>query len=305
MSFASELKKELCACALPDCCRRAEAYALFLYGHRFDGSAIVLQTESATVAQTAAALLAAETGVFVDVRTPLTQRSRGRICTVVVPDSQRSAVLRCFGHSAADVRREVRFANLAQPCCAAAFLRGAFLTCGTLNDPAHGYHLEFNAPNRPLADALAMVLQSALALNPGRTARKGASVIYFKNAADIAALLDAIGAPNRAEAVRAVRARNERRSDANRRTNFDTANIDKTVSAAAAQIEAILRVRNSPAGTQLPDELRALAALRLAHPEYSLRELGEALDPPVSRSGVNHRLTRLVQLAEKSDGRAG
>ena len=142
MSFASELKKELCACALPDCCRRAEAYALFLYGHRFDGSAIVLQTESATVAQTAAALLAAETGVFVDVRTPLTQRSRGRICTVVVPDSQRSAVLRCFGHSAADVRREVRFANLAQPCCAAAFLHGRAGDLAAAKTLIGGYYKE-------------------------------------------------------------------------------------------------------------------------------------------------------------------
>lgn len=300
MSFASELKKELCAQSPTVCCRRAEVYALFLYGHRFDGNAVVLQTESATVAQTAAALLAAETGVFVDVRIPLTPHGRGRICSVVVPDSQRHTVLQHFGHAASDVQRAVRFANLAQPCCAAAFLRGAFLTCGTLNDPDRGYHLELNAPNRPLADALALVLQSALSLNPGRTERKGASVIYFKNAADIAALLEAIGAPKCADAVRAVRARNERRSDANRRTNFDTANIDKTVSAAAAQIEAILRLRNAPEWSSLPDELRSLALLRLAHPEYSLRELGDALVPPVSRSGVNHRLTRLVQLAEKS-----
>ena len=299
MSFASELKKELCACALAPCCRRAETYALFLYGHRFDGSGIVLQTESATVAQTAAALLAAETGMFVDVHIPLTQRGHGRICTVIVPDSQRPAVLRHFGHTATEVSRQVRFANLAEQCCASAFLRGAFLTCGTLNDPDRGYHLEFNAPNRRLADALTLLLQSTLGLNPGRTERKGASVIYFKNAEDIATLLERLNAPGHAAAIRAVRQRKERRSDANRRTNFDTANIDKTVSAAAAQIEAILRVRNSPEWAQLPDELKELAQLRLAHPEYSLRELGETLQVPLSRSGVNHRLARLAALADR------
>lgn len=298
MSFSSELKKELCALSQGDCCDGAMTYALFLFGYRFDGGGIILQTESGTVAQTAAAQLATRTGVFVDVRTPLTQRGRGKICTVTVEESQRPAVLHCFGHSETDVSRQVNFANIQNECCVSAFLRGAFLACGTISDPERGYHLEFSAPTRRLADALELLLnQSSARLNPGRSARKGAQLIYFKNSEDVTALLELMGAVNGAEQLRAVRLKKDRRNDANRRTNFDTANIDKTVSAAAEQIESILKVKASPEWGKLPDNVRELAELRLAHPEYSLRELGEALTVPVSRSGVNHRLARLMAIA--------
>lgn len=298
MSFSSEVKKELSAVTPPPCCRRAEAYALFLYGHRFDSAQITLQTESRAAAQTAATLLAAETGVFVEVRTPLSQRSR--VCTVAPEPGSNAAILRHFGHAPTDVARRVRFGNLQNPCCAAAFLRGAFLACGTVSDPARSYHLEFAAPTPALADAIALVLEQAAGLHPGTSERSGAHLIYFKGWAEIAGLLMRLGAPRSADAVQQARAQKELRRNANRRTNFDTANIDKTVSAAAAQTEAILRLRRSPQWPLLPDELRALAELRLAHPEYSLRELGEALSPPVSRSGVNHRLARLAALADRA-----
>lgn len=301
MSFSAELKKELCALQTDPCCAFAECYALMLFGRRFDVNEITLQTESGTVAQTAAVLLATQTGVIAEVRTPLTQRGHGKVSTVTVDAGQRAQVLECFGHSANDVRRTANFANMQNECCAMAFLRGAFLACGTVNDPTRGYHLEFDTPGRRLADALELLLNQLMALHPGRTERKGTQVIYLKSGEDIAALLESLGAPQSAEQVRQVRLMKERRNDANRRTNFDAANIDKTVSAAATQIEAILRVKNSPEWGLLSDGLRELAEVRLAHPEYSLRELGEALAVPVSRSGVNHRLAKLMELAQQPD----
>lgn len=297
MSFASELKKTLCAVENRACCLHAAVYAIFLYGYRFDAHAVTFQTESSAVAQTAAAWLAMDAGIFADVRTPL-RRGRGCVSSVVAGEGQCPAVLAHFGHAESDERR-VQFSNLTEPCCAGAFLRGAFLACGTVNDPERGYHLELDAPNAMLADALGLLLQSQFSLYPGRSERKGASVIYFKNAEDIATLLEILGAPDSAAQVRAVRLMKERRGDANRRTNFDTANIDKTVSAATAQIDAILRLKKRPDYGALPEELRELAEVRLMHPEYSLRELGDALSVPVSRSGVNHRLARLLALADE------
>lgn len=296
MSFSSELKRELCGLDSELCCSYAETYAMFMYGHKFDSTGITLQTESGAVAQAAAERLAIHTNAFVEVRTPLTQRGTVRIHTVTVDETQRNEVLQAFGHSRKDVGRKINFANLQNPCCAVAFIRGAFLACGTVNDPEKGYHLEFNAPNRALADGLELLFEQA-EMHPGRTERKGAQVIYFKNSEDILALLTLLGAEKSAEQMRQVRAVKERRNAANRRTNFDTANIDKTVSASAEQIEAILKIKNSAQWGQLPENLRELAELRLAHPEYSLRELGEALSVPVSRSGVNHRLTKLAALA--------
>ena len=299
MSFSAELKKELCALPLDPCCAFAECYALVLFGRRFDGGEITLQTESGAVAQTAATLLATQIGVFAEVRTPLTQRGRGKVSTVSIDESQRAQALQSFGHSETEVRRTANFANMQNECCAIAFLRGAFLACGTVNDPERGYHLEFDAPGRRLADALELLLTQLTRLHPGRTERKGAQVIYMKSGEDIAAFLALLGAKKSAQQVQQVRQRKERRNDANRRTNFDTANIDKTVSAAASQIEAILKVKNSSEWGLLPEPLRELAELRLAHPEYSLRELGDALSVPVSRSGVNHRLTKLTELAQQ------
>lgn len=296
MSFSSELKKELCGLQPDVCCSHAETYAMFIYGHKFDYTGITLQTESGTVAQTAAERLAIHTGVFVEVRTPLTQRGTVRIHTVSVDESQRDDVLSCFGHSRKDIGRKVNFANLHNPCCGRAFIRGAFLTCGTVSDPERSYHLEFNAPNRALADGLELLFEQA-GMHPGRTERKGAQVVYFKSSEDIIVLLEALGAARSAEQIRKIRARKEKRNAANRRTNFDTANIDKTVSASAEQIETILKIKQSPQWGQLPDALRELAELRLENPEYSLRELGEALSTPVSRSGVNHRLAKLAAIA--------
>lgn len=296
MSFSSELKKELCGLETELCCSHAMTYALFIYGHKFDYTGITLQTESGTVAQTAAERLAIHTGIFVEVRTPLTQRGTVRIHTVSVEESQRDEVLHAFGHSRKNIGRKVNFANLHNPCCGPAFVRGAFLACGTISDPERSYHLEFNVPNRALADGLELLFDQ-MGMHPGRTERKGAQVIYFKSGDDIIALLTLLGASRSADRIRTIRERKERRNAVNRRTNFDTANIDKTISASAGQIEAILKVKNSPQWGELPEPLRELAELRLAHPEYSLRELGEGLTVPVSRSGVNHRLAKLVAMA--------
>ena len=111
-------------------------------------------------------------------------------------------------------------------------------------------------------------------------------------------LLTYLGAPAAAMELMQVKMLKEVRNQINRRTNFETANLDKTASAAARQVLAIQKIAESTGLGELPEELRELAELRLQNPEMSLRELGESLSPPLSRSGVNHRLQRIVDLAE-------
>lgn len=299
MTFSAGVRSELCALESAACCRKAECYGMLLFGRSFSLAGISLQTESGTVAQRAASLLAVETGTFAEVRAPLTQRGHGRVYTVAVDDGMKESVLAHFGHTGREPSLRINMANLENDCCTAAFLRGAFLACGTVSDPLKGYHLEFSAPRVNLLRSLEDLLRRLpFGLHPGFSHRGTVPVVYFKNSEEVADLLTFLGASSSAMELMQAKMLKEVRADANRRTNFDTANIDKTVNAATQQIEAINRLQESGALASLPEELRELAALRVENPELSLRELGELLHPPLTRSGVNHRLAKLMKLAE-------
>ena len=300
MTFSSGVRSELCALESSDCCRKAECYGLFLFGRSFAASGISLQTESGSVAQRAASLLVVETDAFAELRAPLTQHGHGKVYTVAVDGALTVSVLAHFGHTGREPSLKINLANLENDCCAAAFLRGAFLACGTVSDPLKGYHLEFSVPRVNLLRSLEDFLQQLpFGLHPGFSHRGTVPVVYFKNSEEIADLLTFFGAGSRAMELMQAKMFKEVRADANRRTNFDTANIDKTVNAATQQIDAIRRLQESGALASLPEELRELATIRTENPELSLRELGEMLHPPLTRSGVNHRLTRLIKLAEE------
>ncbi|MGI6261784.1 MAG: DNA-binding protein WhiA [Acutalibacteraceae bacterium] len=300
MTFSADVRGELCAIESTACCRKAECYGTLLFGRSFSLGGISLQTESGTVAQRAASLLALETGTFAELRAPLTQRGHGRVYTVTVDDGVKPSVLAHFGHTGRESSLKINLANLENDCCTAAFLRGAFLACGTVSDPLKGYHLEFSVPRVNLLHSLEDLLcQLPFGLHPGFSHRGTVPMVYFKNSEEIADLLTYLGAMNSAMKLMQAKMLKEVRADANRRTNFDTANIDKTVNAATQQIDAIRRLQESGAISTLPEELRELAAIRVENPELSLRELGGLLHPPLTRSGVNHRLTKLIRLAEE------
>ena len=185
----------------------------------------------------------------------------------------------------------------------ALFLRALFLEKGTMTNPALDYHLEFACISLEEAQALCSFIEniSELSVTPGVTKRKGQYVVYVKGSEQITDLLAFIGANKAAMEFMQVKMVKEVRNYVNRTTNFETANIEKTASAAVGQLEAIRKIQRERGLASLPDELRELAELRLENPEYSLRELGEALTPPITRSGVNHRLKRLLQIAEEID----
>ena len=177
---------------------------------------------------------------------------------------------------------------------AAAFVGGAFLSCGSLADPEKKYHLEF-APPRPETAAVLTGILGEVGFLPKTSERRGKTIIYTHDSGQIEDLLTFISCPLMSMEVMETKILKERRNAANRAANCDNANIDKVVGAAEGQIRDIRALMGEIGLTALPEELRELAALRLENPEASLRELGARLG--LSRSGVNHRLKKIAELA--------
>ena len=302
MSFSSEVKKELSqAQGGQPCCRKAEAYGLLQFGHGFSGTAVSLQTENAAVAERYTCLLREVCHVEASRREEESSHAvTGRAYHIlsVANAADRRRVLESFGHTPADVAVRLNRANLECDECAGAYLRGAFLSCGALTDPNADYHIEFSVPYYNLSRDL-LALLSEVGLPAKEVRRKGGHVIYFKESEQIEDCLTLMGASNASLELMNVKILKDIRNKANRLTNCESANIDKTVAASAVHVEAVKRIVAAGGLTLLPEELRELAGLRLENPELSLRELGVLLVPPLSRSGVNHRLRRIVEFADR------
>jgi DNA-binding protein WhiA len=304
MSFASETKNELCRTDPAPCCRRAECYGILLFGRNFNAKAVSFSTENGAAAHRAARFAEEITGAVPRIASSSSGKTGERIVHTVSVEGAAgiSGVLNSFGHTGNEISLRINLANLENECCRSAFLRGVFLACGSVTDPRRDYHLEYVVPYRNLARDLSGFLLDIEELNlqPGFLNRKGSFVVYVKGSERVADLLTFMGAPSAAMQLMQVKMLKEVRNNVNRKTNFETANIDKTATAAAQQVLAIEKLMKSPAYADLPEELKELALLRLRNPDMSLRELGENLSRPLSRSGVDHRLRRILELGGKA-----
>ncbi|MDE6846253.1 MAG: DNA-binding protein WhiA [Lachnospiraceae bacterium] len=182
-------------------------------------------------------------------------------------------------------------------CCARAYLRGAFLSIGSMSDPEKSYHLEFVCSERIQAEQLRDIIQE-FQIEAKVIRRKKYDVVYLKEGAGIVDLLNVMGAHVSLMNLENLRIVKEMRNSINRRVNCETANISKTVTAASKQIEDILLIRDKYGFENLPDNLRQMAEIRLEYPDAALKELGGYLEPVVGKSGVNHRLRRLSEIAD-------
>ena len=180
-------------------------------------------------------------------------------------------------------------------------LRRLFLEKGTMTNPARDYHMEFACASLEEAQALCSFLAylPELSVTPGVTKRKGQYVVYVKGSEQITDLLAFIGANKAAMEFMQVKMVKEVRNYVNRTTNFETANIGKTASAAAGQLEAIRKIQQVRGLASLPEELRELAELRLENPDVGIEELGKMMTPPLSKSGMNNRLRRIEEIAKE------
>lgn len=309
MSFSSEIKSELMRITdLPDCCRHAMAYGMLLFGRSFNEQEISIMTDNPAVADMYTELSLNVTGAepsrFVS--------DAGKTTVSFNSLADRKKVLDCFSNSGNEKVMRIDRGNLRNEseneyeydmqdsinCCNAAFLRGAFLSCGTCSDPNKSYHIEFIAPYRTLSLDLLKILTD-FGLNAKHMLRRGINVIYIKDSTSIEELLTLMGAQMAAMEIMNIKIYKDVRNLTNRRNNFENANLTRTVFASCDQADSIEKLKDAGVFPTLSDDLKMIAQLRIDNPDSSLREIGDMCDPPLSRSAVNYRLKRLMDIAEK------
>lgn len=179
-----------------------------------------------------------------------------------------------------------------------AYLRGAFLGSGSISDPAKMYHLEFSTVNIEISHNLKRLINS-YKLNAKIVTRKNNNVVYIKESEHITDMLNLMGAYNALMHLEDVKIKKQMRNDVNRLVNCETANLNKTVDTSIRQIDCIDYIIEKQGLDYLPENLHEIARLRVENPDMSLKELGEIMEKPLGKSGVNHRLKKIEMIAEE------
>ncbi len=294
MSFSSDIKKELCSLEnIQPCCYHAQVYGLVLFAH-FNKFNLSITTENKDVFDLYLKSLTEYVGFK-----PVTDTSRIKKLTAEITDaSKKEKCFDKFGHSINETSLRINYANIQNECCVASFLRGVFLSCGFVSDPNRNYHLEFVVPYKRLCNDLMKIINE-LNLEPKYVMRKGNHIVYFKDSESIEDFLAYIGAQNASLYIMSVKIEKDIKNKVNRKLNFEYHNMDKTLSASRRQVEAIKYIKSTAGLAILPDSLRELAVLRLDNPDAPLSELALMLENPVSKSGIKHRLDKIVETADK------
>ncbi len=183
-------------------------------------------------------------------------------------------------------------------CCRRAYLRGVFLGAGTISDPEKAYHLEIVCNSEVLCNDVKKLINS-FGLHAKSVKRKSSHVVYIKEAEQIIDFLNILGAHSHLLEFENIRIIKELRNKTNRINNCDSANLDKTINASLRQIQNIRLIEQTRGLTSLSDKLQEVARLRLENPESSLAELAEMMNPPIGKSGLNHRFKKIEEIAEK------
>ncbi len=288
MSFSSEVKKELCSVSeLPLNEKRAMLYGMFYAGRVVDGKTVI-QTDKAELAGAAAAL---SESVFSGERfeTKRLVRNDGSLFTFSVKSPKFKADFGDFS----EILPSIVSGNDAD---AGAFLRGVFVCCGSVTDPNKEYHLEMVPPLGERVEPLRRFITEH-GMSVKQTKRGKTPVLYIKESELIEDFLTYIGAGNHALEIMRVKVEKDFRNRVNRSVNCDSANLDKIVAASEKSRRDIEYIISAVGIDALNPQLRETARLRLENPESSLAELCEMFDPPISRSGLNHRLKKLSQIA--------
>jgi hypothetical protein len=305
MSFAAQTKKELTMIESAPCCELAELSALI----RMNGTVqlsnrkIVLDvsTENAAIARRIFTLLKRRFGVQAELLVRKKMRlKKNNVYIVRVPTMVEDILSKLAIVSEGFVFRQGIDKNIVRKaCCKRSYLRGAFLAGGSVNDPeGSSYHLEIATQYEEHCRAL-VELANKYRLNARCIERKKGFIFYIKEGEKIIELLGIIGAHQALFKFEDVRIMRDMRNSVNRIVNCETANLNKTIGAAVRQIDNIKLLQKVIGLENLPEKLREVAEVRLAHPDINLKEVGDLLKGNVSKSGVNHRLRKIDELAEK------
>ena len=296
MSFSYDTKNELCSLAVQrTCCARAEAYGILLYCNTFSTTEVRIVTENPNFAARLPKLFHKAFGIRFD-RQP-EKEQQGKLIFQITDIKKLDHIINTLGY---DPRQNlvlhINFAMVEEPCCRAAFLRGVFFAGGSITDPLKRYHLELTTSHLQASRELGVLLRES-GYPPKTISRNSSFVTYFKQSDQIEDFLALIGAPVAAMNIMTAKMEKDLRNSVNRRLNCDSANVDKAIEASMEHVEAIRKLRAAEKLEELPEKLKETAALREKFPELTLSELAQEFDPPVTKSCLNHRLRKLLELA--------
>jgi len=278
------------------CCAAAEIYGILLYCNTFSNREIRIITESRALALRLPRLMRRALGVSFDIQP--CEGEKGKLTFVISSPDKIKKIFAAYGYDGEKVlAHHINLSVLEDECCRIAFVRGAFLAGGSVTDPKKRYHLELVTDHYNVSRETFSVLLE-MGFSPKDTSRGGNYIIYLKQSEAIEDFLTTIGAPLAAMEVMSAKVEKDMRNSVNRRVNCEAANVGKTAYASLDQIRAIEKLERTGILKTLPDKLRETARLRTENPEVSLSELAEMCSPPVSKSCLNHRLRKLVELAD-------
>lgn len=300
MTFSQEVKNEICkhSFGCPNC-RRAMLYGMLYCCKGIKEDSITIYMENRTIVSFFTQNLIDLTAPIVTVKEPDFNNKRIHdFFTITIEDKNDiDSIIDVFFGDINDkslLNEEI----LEEECCCVWFFRGAFLLSGTIVDPKKEYHLEISATTEDIADNLLYVL-SQLSLDFKLTNRAKKYAIYLKESSKIEDSLTILGATSSNFKLINSKIEKEMRNNINRATNCETANIDKIVNASVVQIQKIQLIRDTIGFDQLKPELQEVALLRLMSPELSLNELCELSGNKLTKSGLNYRLKKLIEIADK------
>ena len=310
MSFSSKVKEELSKeCNSPRHCFAETAAIISMCGKVIfdekDHVRIEIHTENVTVARKYFTLLKKTYNINTDIsirHSSSLNKNRSYVLSVNDDETARKILMTCrlmkpFGVIEEDFSISDSLI-IQRECCKRAFIRGAFLAAGSVSDPVKTYHFEIVCLSEAKAKQLQMIMET-FNINARVIKRRKYFVVYVKDSSQVVDLLNIMGAYNALMDMENVRIVKDMRNNVNRKVNCETANINKTVSAAVKQIEDIRFIQMSSAFDELPESLQEMAELRVRYPEATLAELGQLLDTPVGKSGVNHRLKKISLFADE------
>ena len=301
LSFSASAKAEVCRnMPVKRCCALAECFGILLFCNSFTGENIRIITESREFANLLPKLFKKAFSMDFDIQ-PAPDATGKQNFQITDPDKI-SDIMEWYGFDPQDtLSMHINLAVIEEECCKASFLRGAFLAGGSVTDPSKGYHMELNTTHQSVAREGFSLIHEAVGFSPKSAARGGGQVLYFKQSDLISDYLTFLGAPVAAMGIMEAKLEKELNNNVNRRCNCDDANISKVVEAAQEQLNAIRVLKERSLYDQLPVKLRQAADARDKNPEASLTELAAMMVPPITKPAMNHRLKKLVQMAQEAE----
>ncbi len=299
MSFSGSVKAEICrSVPLKHCCALAECFGILLFCNSFGADGIRVITESRDFALLLPKLFKKTFNVSFDFLPE--KDTSGKLVFQITDREKISRIMASYGFDVKNtLALHINLPIVEEDCCKSAFLKGAFLAGGSVTDPTKGYHIELTTTHGSVARECSSLMDEILGFQPKSATRSGGYVLYLKQSDMISDCLTYLGAPVAAMGIMEAKLEKELNNKVNRRCNCDDANTSKVVEAAQMQLTAIRQLQDNGIFSKLPAKLQQAAVARMENPEASLTELAAMMEPPISKPAMNHRLQKLMQMAQE------